>query len=148
MSWREVNWSGICWCDAGKTWWGTKTKAGQQGWDEKLLRGRMESPGVLYEKEDGKRLRWFPCLWFEYLKRQWYLCQDSGGGPRQEIRTWTWICRPWGVCGKLKGKDHLLIYLLNTFIERMFYARLWQSVGKQNGHNACPHTFYSLEDRN
>lgn len=76
----------LVWCreEMTRDW----TNAGQRGWDEKLLRGRMESPGVLYE-EDGKRLRWFPRLWFEYLKRQWYLCQDSGGGPSQEIRMMT-----------------------------------------------------------
>lgn len=46
----------------------------------------------------------------------------------------------------LSGKGHALVHPFNTFIELMFYARLWQSVGKQNEYTAWPHKFYNLEE--
>lgn len=69
---------------------GDGTEVGRRGWNESVLRGRMDRPGVLCGKEDEKRRRWFPSSWSEYLKRQWCFRQDARGGLSQEIRMITW----------------------------------------------------------
>lgn len=69
----------LMWCreETMRNW----TEVGWRGWDEKVLQGRIDMPGILYGKEDRKRIKLFLSLWSEYLKRQWYLCQNARGGP-------------------------------------------------------------------
>lgn len=113
MVWREVNWSGIYWCDSGKKWWEPEPKWGSWGWSGKYKGVEWTGQGT-QRKTKMISKRW----WLSRCKRR----NTKSADEDDDLSL--------NVYGTPREEDHSLIYPFNTLIKHMLYAKLWQGVGE------------------